>query len=588
MPENEGMMDLPYRNHLSTLPRDSRDDLASESASSDRPAVTVRDVLRVALPAGTVVVGGDSGLERAVTWARLVELDLPSFERLEPGDLVLASLPLQSETPHAFLASVLQSLAMRDIAGLVVVSPLPPGAQALADAIGTPLLAIPTTARLAEVEKSVIGLIVNRRAELEQRGVQIYRQLAQQTIENRGIEAIIETLAEITGKPVAVEDDRGTLELYHSPPRWSISRDELVAALREPDHQGDWFAGLSLASTSPPVLRRPLAAPGWSRFVAPIVVGKLPVGYLSIVGSDDDLDEIDRVATGRAAAVCALEISKRQAISEAEKRIRSDFLDDLFAGRFTSEAAMVSRGQLLGFDPFRQYAVIIFDLDTSSAYLEWMASHDDQPSAQLRLAFSRGLTEELAQANPGALLRLNTESAAVLYPVEPNQSPADLRAEVERIRQRVAARLTGMTVSAALGHLYPRVLDAPRAYREAEQALTIAMRLFGPNRTTAFDDLGIYRLLFHLHGTPELTSFYDETLGKIVQHDERHGSDLVPTLKAFFAAHGNLSRTAELLYLHRNTVSYRLQRIEELSGLRLDDEEDRFRLQLALKLRELV
>ena len=145
-----------------------------------------------------------------------------------------------------------------------------------------------------------------------------------------------------------------------------------------------------------------------------------------------------------------------------------------------------------------------------------------------------------------------------------------------------------MTVSAALGHLYPKVLDAHRAFREAEQALTISMRLFGPNRTTAFDDLGIYRLLFHLHGTPELTRLYEETLGKIVEHDDQHGGDLVPTLKAFFASHGNLSRTAEVLYLHRNTVSYRLQRVEELTQLHLDDEEDRFRLQLALKLRDIV
>jgi purine catabolism regulator len=385
-----------------------------------------------------------------------------------------------------------------------------------------------------------------------------------------------------------VEDDRGALELFRSPPRWPINREELIAALREPHGPREWFAGQVLASTSPPVLLRPLAAPGWSRFVAPIVVGKTPVGYLSIVGRDDELDEIDRVATGRAAAVCALEISKRQAINEAEKRIRSDFLDDLFAGRFTSESAMVSRGQMLGFDPLRQYAVIVFDLDTSAAYLEWMANHNDQHAALLRQAFSRGLTDELARVNPGALLRLNSESGAALFPIDPKQSIHDLCEQVEHVRQRVAARLDGMTVSAALGHIYPRVLDAPRAFREAEQALTIALRLFGPNRTTAFDDLGIYRLLFHLHGTPELTTFYDETVGKIVQHDERHNSDLIPTLKAFYASHGNLSRTADILFLHRNTVSYRLQRIEELSGLHLDDEEDRFRLQLALKLRDLV
>lgn len=557
-------------------------------AEVERPAVTVRDVLRLALPAGTTVVGGADGLDRAVTWARLVHLDHPSLERLEAGELALAALPVQSEAPHSLLASILQTLSGRGISGLAVSGPVPPGAQALADAIGTPLLGMPASVRLAEIEKSVIGLVVNRRAELEQRGVQIYRQLAQQTIENRGIEAIIETLAEITGKPVAVEDREGRLELYHSPPRVTISRDELVAALRQPATTADWLAGQTLSSTSPPIARWPLAAPGWARFVAPIVVGGVPSGYLSIIGREDELDEIDRVATGRAAAVCALEIAKRQAISEAEKRIRSDFLDDLFAGHFTSEATIVSRGQLLGFDPTKQYAVVLFDLDASSAYLEWLSSHNEQYAVQLRQVFSRGLTEETARVNPGVLLRINAESAAALYPVDPRGGMPAVREQVERIRRAVAERLEGMTVSAALGRLYPRVLDAPRAYREAEQAMIIALRLFGPNRTTAFDDLGIYRLLFHLHGTPELASFYEETLQKVVEHDEKHGSELVPTLKAFFATHGNLSKTAELLYLHRNTVSYRLQRIEEITGLQLDDEDDRFQLQLALKLRDIA
>jgi purine catabolism regulator len=62
----------------------------------------------------------------------------------------------------------------------------------------------------------------------------------------------------------------------------------------------------------------------------------------------------------------------------------------------------------------------------------------------------------------------------------------------------------------------------------------------------------------------------------------------VPTLEAFFAHHGNVSQAAESLYLHRNSLLYRLERIGEISGLDLDDADDRFSLQLALKLRPLM
>src|SRR5665213_4312415 len=119
------MMDVPYRSNLSTL-QPERDGVFDDPVGADRPAVTVRDVLRLALPASTVVVGGEEGLERSVTWARLIQWDEPSFERIEPGDLALACLPPLRDTPHAVLASILQSLAARGISGLAVSSPVPP------------------------------------------------------------------------------------------------------------------------------------------------------------------------------------------------------------------------------------------------------------------------------------------------------------------------------------------------------------------------------------------------------------------------------------------------------------------------------
>jgi purine catabolism regulator len=103
----------------------------------------------------------------------------------------------------------------------------------------------------------------------------------------------------------------------------------------------------------------------------------------------------------------------------------------------------------------------------------------------------------------------------------------------------------------------------------------------------SFEQLRIYRLLFPLAGTGELRSFYEETLGRLVEYDAKHSGELVRTLEVFFASDGNLQRAADTLYLHRNTLSYRLERIEEISGLSLRDPEDRLCLQLALKMKDL-
>jgi hypothetical protein len=95
-------------------------------------------------------------------------------------------------------------------------------------------------------------------------------------------------------------------------------------------------------------------------------------------------------------------------------------------------------------------------------------------------------------------------------------------------------------------------------------------------------------LLFPLRDSPELHAFYAEYLGALESYDARHGTELIRTLEGFFAHHGNHVRAADALHLHRNTLLYRLARIQSISGLDLDDAEVRLAVQVALRLRPLA
>jgi purine catabolism regulator len=139
-------------------------------------------------------------------------------------------------------------------------------------------------------------------------------------------------------------------------------------------------------------------------------------------------------------------------------------------------------------------------------------------------------------------------------------------------------------LAAGVGRPHAGLKGVQRSYLEAEQALHAGERLFGSGQTVAFADLGAYRLLAQLHGTAELQFFQQEVLGDLIEHDAKSGGQLIATLDAFFAANGNLSKTAEMLFVHRNTLMYRLNRVAELTGRSLDDPETRFDLQLALKM----
>jgi purine catabolism regulator len=125
------------------------------------------------------------------------------------------------------------------------------------------------------------------------------------------------------------------------------------------------------------------------------------------------------------------------------------------------------------------------------------------------------------------------------------------------------------------------------SYRDGVQALELAMRL-QTDTPLYIADLGVYQLILSLSDRDKLLSFCDRTLGPLLDYDMRQHADLIKTLEAFFACHGNLSQTAEMLIVHRNTLLYRMYRINDIAQIDLDRPEIRLALHLALTIRRLL
>jgi DNA-binding PucR family transcriptional regulator len=143
-------------------------------------------------------------------------------------------------------------------------------------------------------------------------------------------------------------------------------------------------------------------------------------------------------------------------------------------------------------------------------------------------------------------------------------------------------------LSAGFSRPHPLLAMLPQAAAEARDALRIGRRVHGPGALVRYADLGLYRVLDALRESPELRAFYEQTLGALAEYDRRTGQNLIETLEVFFECHGNLSQTAVKLHHHRNSLLYRIGRIQEISGLSLEDPEARLSLQVALKARRLL
>ena len=536
---------------------------------------TVREIWRLALSTDTALANEKGNLARIVSWARRLEPRPSAFASLEKGEIALISADAAlSLGERQMQANTLETLAEREPAAIVFAGEVSLEAQAVADANELCVFSLAADTDLRDIEKDIIRFIVEREAQLDRRGRQIYRQLAQLSLEDRGLVTIARALRQIAGNPVIIQDDKMALQALSLPddfPFLPEMLEEMLSATASPLRR--WLASQHLDSKAPPCTCLDLDE-GWQRCVAAIVIEGELGGYLSVIGVSGSLDDLDRLAVERGALVCAVELAKRRAVEAAEQRLKGEFLDMLLTAGATGEPALTRRAREMGYELNRPHVVALIGLlgETSQSWAQIggeLRSRLMDVGIQIFLCPYEGALAVLCSAGDAALL-------------------GSVEQHVRAVRRRVAETSPQTRIAAGIGWPGARLAGLRRSFAQAQEALSLAQNLFDGNRVLRFGDLGLYHLLCRLQGYDELDEFYEQTLAPLAEYDTDHNTQLVPTLEAFFAHHGNVSQAAESLYLHRNSLLYRLERICEISGLDLDDADDRFSLQLALKLRPLL
>ena len=535
-----------------------------KTAAPPHPHVTVEDVWQGALPKETQLVAGAAGSRREVVWCTALRARSPAVTALRGGELLLINPEVLSAVdPRLTPARLLESLAGQAVAGAAVLGRVTPEARRVADAHGLPLFSLPATAALDQVEQQVLRYIVDRRAELHERAQDLHRQLSELALAGRGLPALLARLHELTGVQVLLEHD-SKIDYVGA---GRLSEATSAAITSERPALEEWLREVPLSAFDPPVAVRPLLN-GQARLVAPILVQGGIAGFLSLLGADGELGEMHRLAVGRAAHACAIELVRARAARDARDEVEEELLDVLTAGRPGSHQAARERAKRKGFDVDAPYLVL--------------AAEPLEPgrSSKVRAAWER----LFATMRSSALVRERGDGTLALVSLAGRRAP-DPKSLAEQLHRAARAAAAG-PVAIGYGAVRSGTAEIASGAREAEQALTMGRRLFGPDSATAFSDLGLYRLLYALQPLPELRVFRDDALARLLAKDRR--GVLLQTLGAYLATNGSPTDAAERLHLHRNTVLYRLGRIEDLLRLDLRDAEVRLALHLALKIGDVL
>lgn len=497
---------------------------------------------------GATWAGGRRG-DRPIAWVRVMRARVPAFDALDPGDLAIvpaAALGVLAPGP-AELAELVAALAGVPVSGAILVEAEaatdpaagPAGARlagsvdaaaAAFAAAGIPTVRVARTDP-ASLERSVVGFIVGRGAELERQAALLEAELRRRALEGGGAAALVALVSSFLGRALALEAGRGGAIVVHAPAEVpstaaDAARYEAATGRGRQRPEASDGAGATVA------LRVDLPSSGGTS------------GALAVLGPEP-ASELARVTLPRVAGLLALELAREDAVRGATDRARR-------------AEPMPSAGP-----PWTM-----------------LLARQRDPGADDDSAAARDARETARRA-----IRLLAPARRVSLRGDANSLELRLVAagngdEVAALADRVAD-LLGRPV--ALSRPFESAGDRPAAEAEARATLEAAVALDRPPRIARADRLALYRMLGAVHKLPDGPRLARAVLEPLLDARPDVRRERLETLRALLA-HGGVGEAAAALGVHRNTVAYRLRRIEAATGWRLSDPDLRLPLAVALGL----
>lgn len=476
-------------------------------------SITVEEALTLPCLVGARLVAGERGKSRRIRVVNIMEV--PDIVRWMSGGefLLTTAYPLRDDADG--LTNLVAVLAERGLAGLgVKVGPyipeLPPSMLSVADRLGFPVVALPAEARFNDILSDVLGTVLNRQAVELERSVAIHEQLTSVALHGGSYGELMDVLLELSGCAAAVLDERGS----------------------------------ALASAgSPPIDLPPSAA-------RPVVVAGIEWGQVALWTDSEAIAPHQRMALEHATTIATTMTAQERTVASREQRYRSLLLMELVSSRTRDRAELGRRAAAMKWDLHIPRAAVLVEVSTANGSLP---------------AEDQTMEDRLVH-----LVKHHVGESAILWGTQSGLSMlVDASLPIGKVCQSVHDAFThahpGWHVRVAAGTMCRDYTEFHVSYQEAVETLALGRGLHGSDFVFRYEELGIYRQLNNLPRA-ELQLLVDEMLGPVLEYDRKHHGSLLHSLGIYLVHNRNGAEAAIALHIHYNTLRYRLEQIERLTG----------------------
>jgi sugar diacid utilization regulator len=403
--------------------------------------------------------------------------------------------------------------------------------------------------------------------------VTVYRYLSGLALQDADLAGVVRLISDRTAATVAVVTQLMDVLTAAAP---GVTADKAAESVREYVVHPRLGQVLRASRLSQRALRLPKVGGVPAIIVAPILVGDEVPSYLITIDPAENIfgEDMSLLVTEHAATICGVILGRERVVAAAARRVRDDLVEGLLLGRGRDSADAARWAAHLGYDPARDHNVVAISFDLPPAPVP---SRGDATAQRQRIWES--IEHFVATRAPEAIVSARESEVIVV-----TAAPMDARQLAAACLARLAELFPSAKIVIGIGGTCRDPREVARSYAQAQRTTATLRRLGRAGAVSAFGDLGILRLLLQVPDLAELRSFAADVLGKLSMHEQEHKSEYLATLACYFRENNSPQRASRILHVHPNTVAYRVKRIEEITGLRLDNYTDRLIAQVALEI----
>ncbi|WP_312112738.1 PucR family transcriptional regulator [Brevibacillus reuszeri] len=508
---------------------------------TEHPPLTVERLLQLPVFRGAKVMAGHAGINKEIYYMTSMEMpDLTGF--LRPNELIITTGYSVRNEP-ALISRLLDEMHQTGCSAIgiktrKVIQEIPQEALYKSELYGIPLFDIPLENSFIDMTHAVIDQILNRQAFMLREVREVNQQFTNLVLNRRTTELVV-----LIGHLLSCE----------------------VAVLKE---NGEIESCTSHFQEAEVLVKRA------------VQVGSRIMGHIAITRELKEQDRFEQMCLDHAVTVLAIEFTIRQSQQLQREREQESFMVELFSGSSHQEDLLRYRAKQLGISLRAFYYVIIVRITDKTGQ---DLSRQEEQHTLLYNHFLQKINKPGMNTRKGVVINDSMIVLCSSVHQEVEKQREDAEALLRELLSHEEELVADVQLTVGIGGARQMLVEVPASSMEAHRALSIGQHTLPKQRIVHFYEVLVEDLLLDAAGHPVLQMLTSILIEPIVTYDKEYGTELVATLSAFLKSGGNTKRVAEELFIHRNSVLYRLERIGEILQIDVNDPEVRFRLDVAMR-----